>query len=292
MSYSPSRLTALHIYSKRIIRWRSNSYPFLSGDAFLDLADSAFEVPRFRNKPTAIKDLLKSNVIFVNSGSLIQFLEDNFHNINAKVIISGNGDIEFHKAIRLPASVNLLLLQNSFISDGTRIRTLPIGIENFRWGVNGNPRLITYSRYLDNCPNLMVGPFGFTHESRRGVIRQFENAFGPWKCFSGYYKPKKFNELSSQFSHVACVRGNGVDTHRIWETLYRGRTPLVLRDRWSESLTNLSLPIHLIDSWDPAALVPELILSLPKYEPKSIPELWMPYWENLINKYIWASKRR
>jgi hypothetical protein len=47
---------------------------------------------------------------------------------------------------------------------------------------------------------------------------------------------------------VLCPRGNGVDTHRIWETLYMGGIPIVRRDEsWPSLLINL--PVVFVDNW-------------------------------------------
>lgn len=51
---------------------------------------------------------------------------------------------------------------------------------------------------------------------------------------------------------VLCPRGNGEDTHRLWETLYMGRIPIVRRtaaaDDWD------GLPIAWINSWEEVTL--------------------------------------
>ncbi len=47
---------------------------------------------------------------------------------------------------------------------------------------------------------------------------------------------------------VLCPRGNGIDTHRLWETLYMGSIPIVLRDIAHQGWTDL--PILFVDSWD------------------------------------------
>lgn len=49
-------------------------------------------------------------------------------------------------------------------------------------------------------------------------------------------------------SLVLCPEGNGVDTHRIWETLYMGGTPVVLRNPVMSSLLDL-LPVIQLKSW-------------------------------------------
>ncbi len=50
---------------------------------------------------------------------------------------------------------------------------------------------------------------------------------------------------------VLCPRGNGVDTHRLWETLYMGGIPIVRRrDCWLPLLTDL--PVVVVDEWSEA----------------------------------------
>jgi len=50
---------------------------------------------------------------------------------------------------------------------------------------------------------------------------------------------------SSKF--VFCPRGNGIDTHRIWETLYMGSIPIVKYENTHYLFTDL--PILFIDDW-------------------------------------------
>ena len=47
--------------------------------------------------------------------------------------------------------------------------------------------------------------------------------------------------------HLYFVRGNGFDTHRIWETLYSGSIPIVKRHYAFEYLDNL--PVLYIDNY-------------------------------------------
>ena len=50
---------------------------------------------------------------------------------------------------------------------------------------------------------------------------------------------------SHQF--VLCPRGNGIETHRLWETLYMGSIPIVKKDIGYEDFYDL--PICFIDDW-------------------------------------------
>jgi hypothetical protein len=59
----------------------------------------------------------------------------------------------------------------------------------------------------------------------------------------------RHNFLSDIRNHtfVLCPRGNGIDTHRLWETLYMGSIPIVKRYIGLKEFTDL--PILMIDDW-------------------------------------------
>ena len=131
-------------------------------------------------------------------------------------------------------------------------------------------------------PKTLFGPFGDTHPVRAKVREEFLTASESWDFFEGYITPTDFNRLSAQYQYVACVRGNGIDTHRFWETLYRGRIPIVMEDDWSKSLNHLNLPFESISSWEKSELSRVILKSYVQVQPKQISSLWMPYWLNFI----------
>jgi hypothetical protein len=52
-----------------------------------------------------------------------------------------------------------------------------------------------------------------------------------------------------KFSLVPCPEGNGIDTHRLWETLYMGGTPIIIRNNFLPSALDF-LPVIQLNSWD------------------------------------------
>jgi len=58
---------------------------------------------------------------------------------------------------------------------------------------------------------------------------------------------KKYLEEIKSSKFVLCPRGNGIDTHRIWETLYMGSIPIVKYEDAHELFTDL--PILFIKEW-------------------------------------------
>ena len=284
----PSRFYVLGVYAKRIMRWRRNSSPHLSGDLFADMADYVYKPPRFRVYKRQQIPLRTAKVIFCRSENLQELFTSSSEEINASVVICGNSDFEFHILPEMiPPSVKALFLQNSFISDNKFVFTLPIGIENLRWGVNGNPRLLK-KQIADPDNKILFGPFGNTHPVRTQVIKNFKGSELHWDCLpSGRISPRNYAKIARRYKLIAAVRGNGIDTHRHWESLYRGVIPVTLRDKWSESLQATGIPFLLIDSWEEECI--SNLFSIPnmrKIDPLEIEAIWEPYWRRLIQSFV------
>lgn len=284
----PSRLYVSGVRAKKILRWRRNSAPYLSGDLFADIADYVYKPPRFRSYKRQQISPKNAKVIFCRSELLQEFFASHYEEITASVVICGNSDFEFHSLPELiPPSVNALFLQNSFISDNKFIFTLPIGVENLRLGVNGNPRLFK-KQVFRPINKILFGPFGHTHPVRTQIIDNFSCSSLHWDCLPfDRISPRKYAKIARRYKMIAAVRGNGIDTHRHWETLYRGVVPVTLRDSWSESLQTIGIPFRLIDSWDVECI--SKLFSIPdtlKISPLEIDALWEPYWRRRIESFL------
>ena len=285
-TYRPSRLVAAQTYAKRFTRRHAVSYPYLSGDAFSNLADCKIESLGRLSDNSFIKRLRAANVVFCRSDILQDFLSSAVSNLQCRVILAGNSDQEFYEVPHLlPRSVRRVYLQNNFVTHDARIVTLPIGLENYRLGVNGNPKFIEENKVKNSAKNkILFGPFSFTHPVRQEVFNEFSTSEGPWEYLNEWTPPKRFNQIASTFKYVAAVRGNGVDTHRLWEAMYRGNVGVVLRDNWSLSLDRLHLPIILVNEWTQECVLESIakdVLHLPLNSPQS---LWVQYWESELRK--------
>ena len=270
------------------LRRNKTSGLYLSGDAISQLADVSVYSYDFDGPGVCIEKLLEAKIVFCVIHKLDEMLSDYGSRLKAKVIMCGNDDFEIHRVPeKLPKNLRLLLLQNSFVSDGELIQTLPIGIENYRISVNGDPKQLTPLTSTKLRNQVLFGPFGNTHLDRRNVKAVFNEKEGPWGFVNERTNIKKYNTLVSDYKYVAAVRGNGVDTHRVWETLYRGRIPVVKLDAWSKSLASLNLPIAFIEEWTESEIM--RVISENKFDlfdPKSLSALWMPYWKDKVSLHL------
>jgi hypothetical protein len=272
---------SLQVQTQKLIFRNKTSSPFLSGDLFASLCDYSFD----ENFPQANKDLSLANSIFCQSDRAEEFLEKYWDQIRAKILVLGNSDRDFcNFELALPISVNKVFLQNSYISDGF-FHTLPIGIENLRYGRNGLPNLFSKTYFSESKSNrILVGPFSPTHFERQELM-EWGNLNNSRIVFvNEYLLPKQLAKLSSTFRFVACPRGNGTDTHRFWETLYRGSIPVVKRSNWTKSIRLLGLPILELENWSFEEFQEKSgDFDNFAFDPTECEILWADHWKLLLN---------
>ena len=239
----PNKLYVAGVKIRQYIYKNSTSYPYISSDALQRLCEISYPYHEEELTDEFIDRLISAKKVFCPSHLSSTMLERFSNRMCAQLLIFSNSDHEFHESItNLPPSTKLVLLENSYISDNSLIFTLPIGVENMRVGMNGMKSLFKGLYKKQKNDQLLVGPFSPTHAVRSGVVRGFLSTQGPWKVINYRLNPRTYAKISSRFGYVACVRGNSVESHRLWESLYRGSTPLVYRDKWAESLEFLDLP--------------------------------------------------
>jgi len=285
----PSRLKVAKIYLQRALNSVGNSSPYLSGDLFADNCDIAIGSDGLRRRPISGRSIKSANVIYCRSDLLESFFEENFKLITAKVVIAGNSDREFHTyPDKIPPSVRHLFLQNSFISNSARTTAIPIGIENKRWAVNGVKSFMSSTIPWDERSNaIMVGPFGLTHPIRVGIEETFSKlSLNEIAFYPNRLEPINYAKIAGGYKFVAAVRGNGVDTHRHWESIYRGSKIVVQRDNWSINFEDLNLPIIYVDGWSVDSVLESLKNDSFFKDPKELPTLWWPYWNEKIRKFL------
>jgi hypothetical protein len=272
---------------RKILYKHSNSFPFLSGDLFASKADiSVFAHPNSSANPSK-RVVSNAEVIYCRSDRLADFFSDYAGSINARVLLFGNSAEDFYSfEYSLPNSVKMVFLQNMGFTD-RRFSCLPVGIENKRHAKNGLPSLFA-PKYasLEKKNEILVGPLGKTH-SEREELENLKYQDGPWSYLENRMSPKAFAAISAKYKFIAAPRGRGIDTHRFWESIYRGSIPIVKKSEWSENLSYLNIPFFQTDAWD-SELLRNIIDSSARFapNPKLIADIWWPKWESRVRTYL------
>ena len=262
----------------RLLYRNKTSAPFLSQDFFKSISDLVITHSDF-TKIQGTLDLKQAKVIYCQSDLLTQFLEAQLKHQKAPLIFSGGSDttIDLNLQPLLPPDLHRIYIQNSLISDNQRIFTLPIGLEDLRMGLNGVTSNLKFSSDK-RCNNVMVGPFSPTHPDRETLLGM--NHSSEELCvYPKQLSPRENAKASSRHSLIACPRGGGLDTHRVWETLYRGSIPILQNSAWAKSLSYLELPILLTHAWSSEELKRVKKKPLELEHASHFPSLWAPYWQ-------------
>ena len=88
-------------------------------------------------------------------------------------------------------------------------------------------------------------------QERKNLVQRLQNNGIDVEWFpsiNGQYFPRYLFNLKV-YKYCFCPRGNGVDTHRIWEAIYMGCIPVVKR-HISHNFVNCDLPILFVDEWE------------------------------------------
>lgn len=244
--------TGLAPAMKRLFAGRTDPYR-ISGSGFSSLADASFTGI---NNVGERDEIRQASVVFVNSDYISEFLEEHGRKSTPRAIILGNSDRDWTSFdYKLPRSVKRVFLQNSLIPNDERYVCLPIGIENVELGRNGLPHL--FGRRYQNRQKLqmtMLGPFGRTHISRQEILETDYSQFNSIKVFRNRMSSIETAWRSSQHAFIVAPRGNGRDTHRFWEALYRGSLPIVEDDVWADNMESIGVPLIRTSGWTGANL--------------------------------------
>lgn len=142
-------------------------------------------------------------------------------------------------------------------SQSSRIRGLPLGITNDTnesdlHRIYGNVNaMVEVAQQPRDIKNLVYMNFSCdTYPSERIPVWNLF-ASKPWVTVEQHVPTmdgrRQYLTSIRNHSFVLCPRGNGVDTHRLWETLYMGSIPIVREDIAHRDWTDL--PILFVKDW-------------------------------------------
>ena len=164
----------------------------------------------------------------------------------------------------------------------TRVHSLPMGIQNTMWR----------DFELENSQHVEKQYFGFsshfanTHPVRKELVswlssHRFQGLYVNKKCTQDIYWKTVY-----QSHFTFCPPGNAHDTHRLWESLFFGSIPVVLRTEFIDRLVETfpGLPMIILDSYFIEDYETLLMKHVGMY--KKIPFcLYIEFWKVLFDTY-------
>lgn len=207
----------------------------------------------------ALELLSEARTLFVYTHDVDPFLDHVWPRLSGgeKVLVSHNSDYEVtpRHAEWLDATANppaRWFAQNVTV-EHRLIEPLPIGISNSMWphGKLRAMRWVMLRQARRSRSGLIYLGFNTaTHPAREAVAAKLSESFPTAELDPAPALPwPRYLALLGSHEFAACPRGNGVDTHRVWEALYLGVVPVVDRSPLTEHFAALGLPLVLVDDW-------------------------------------------
>ena len=223
----------------------------ISGKSFADRCRWVFD-PRYPDRAQfSYVSASSGDWVFVNGDYLSQFrAQCPLFSPKQFTVIVHNSDRPFglvQLGMLLPISRHIYAINTTV--EHPRLTTIPLGFVDKQL-----PFLESFQR--PDVPRDIEVYANFTQttndEKRRACILAFrDDPRVTWK--TGLSVPDYYADLCrSKF--VLCPEGTGIDTHRVYEALFCGATPVVLRN----SLSSLyeRLPVCIVDTWTDPLSVP------------------------------------
>lgn len=127
-----------------------------------------------------------------------------------------------------------------------KLSALPIGITNRQWGKEKYSLIVEASRDYQKKQMLYANFSIDTHASRQILL----NIISSMKNVTKSHKLTYENYLKELAQHKFCLcpRGNGIDTHRFWESQCLNTIPVIIKSDWTQAYSGL--PILVLNSWE------------------------------------------
>ena len=287
------------LYLSKIRKFVSlSSKPYISGDTFRQLSNHIFD----ERKSIKFLNIKDGDIIFVKTDFLEQFISKHLSKINKKVaIVLHNSDFSFEeKHLNYFNNKNILVFSQNLDIDFTKtnnIFPIPIGIENRSYFVNG--KLKNFNNAIKKSSDIYKNRLilcGFnpnTNNERKKILEivsKNENI-----NFLKYSNHSKYLNSISEHKFNLCPEGNGMDTHRFWETLMMGSIPIVKKNNLVLNFEKFDIPILILDDWrDLDNLSKESLNNFYKNNYMKLENnkyIYFDYWKKLMEERLLCLKK-
>lgn len=237
---------------------------YISGNKFRDLAKwqyaprkgegvstkNIFPHDDYRYIENTLKknEVLDGDIIYTPTFFADSLLEE-LGDFNKKVVIlTHNADNNMHFA---PPDYVIKWYSQNVAIEHPRVYSIPIGLENDYWigskvakmeeklnETKKHKGLVYVNHNISTNPRQRQKPYVVLNNKSWATCEMGVNG----QAFDKY--------LDNLYNHPFMVvpNGNGMDTHRLWECLYMGTIPIVIRDTNNSFYTDL--PILFLDDWE------------------------------------------
>ena len=236
---------------------------FISGEKFVEISNFVYslvipgvdEYYHYKNTYNKIEiENFKGVPVIYTHTHLAKALFQSIDKLDKDIIlITHNRDDNVDEKLisRMPGNIVKWYTQNLNVNH-FKIESLPIGLENKIWfpHINKQEKIKNYINKKIEIKNLLYVNHNIsTNRKEREepyIIFKDKNFVTLVEGRNGQDFDLYLTNIKSH-KFILCPNGNGIDTHRIWETLYLKSIPIVKRG--INTLSYQELPICYVDDW-------------------------------------------
>jgi hypothetical protein len=239
---------------------RKETFPFVSCDSYALRCD--FALQRFVNEEeldSELENMLAYSSIYLPT----RFAEraSNYFLDRKKIfkkIVLGDDDKSLHEdAVKKILRATEKLYGINVYPNLHVMNPLPIGLESPNYRSGG--RLRDFSKRPNNSVNKRKLSFLVAWNQSTNILKREIASLAFQEAQDTFMTKKRIpaqvvHKLMRKSLFVPCPQGNGLDTHRIWETIFLGAVPVVLKQDAFSALEGW--PILFVESWSEVTLLP------------------------------------
>ena len=236
-------------YFKNHIRISSN--PYVSGDTFRSHSDHILDEVSAID-PFSVKS---GEILFVKTNFLNEFIEKCLPHLPDNIkLITHNSDVgiesnPFNEELSRKSIYWFAQNLKFNVINNQYIYPIPIGFENRNWLKNGKLSVLKNVKVSEEKINGMLCAFNTSTNRERIDILHYLDLNNHVK-YLRRVKHKDYMKTLSEYKLSICPEGNGVDTHRIWESLLVETLPVVKKSNFVENLSSVGVPLFIIENWN------------------------------------------
>lgn len=230
--------------------------------------------------------------VFVYTNCIKDFFNKHIHKFQNKfVLVSHNSDCNidesYNKFTDNPKIIHWFT--QNLNTRHPKLSMIPIGVANTRWN-HGKRELFQNLPKIEFSKKENLLYFEFSVDTNYSKRLPCRDILSKYFTFGNRVSSTEYLNKITNSKFVISPEGNGIDCHRIWETLLVGSVPIVSRSIFTEELEK-EFPILIINSWE--EVTPEFLeLNINKFTNRIWPneKLDFEYYKNKIQKNIEFNK--
>jgi hypothetical protein len=236
----------------------------ISGREFANISRWIFDT-RYSDKAMSMVDSASGDLVFINGDLIDVFLQRKNSNLFSKAkkfnYFIHNSDLAFDEARLyklLPHAMHIYAINTTIRHP--QLTTIPIGFADKTLDFVKTFKPKTVERDIEIYLNVSVGS---TNEHRYRVRRVCAEAFvnDPRVVAKTNRSLEDYFDDLCRSKFVLCPQGTGIDTHRVYEAILCGATPVVLHSTLDHLYQRL--PVCILDSWTDPLYVPSSVTQTP-----------------------------